>query len=149
MSRLFTLFFVLSAALFAQLPDGPGKEETVKLCSQCHELERSFSLRQDRDAWQGTINKMVALGLSAKDEELSRVVDYLAKNFPGETMPKLNMNKATAIELESGLSLKRSEAALVIEYRAKNGNFKSMEDLKKIPGVAYEKFAAKKDRITF
>jgi competence protein ComEA len=37
----------------------------------------------------------------------------------------------------------------VIEYRTKNGNFKSLEDLKKIPGVPFAKFEAKKDRLTF
>lgn len=59
------------------------------------------------------------------------------------------MNKARAIELESGLSLKRSQAAVIIQYRAKNGPFKSIEDLKKIPGVDVEKIEAKKDRLIF
>ncbi len=149
MTRLFLMLAILTTSLFAQLPDGPGKDETVKLCSQCHELERSFSLRQDRDSWQGTVNKMVALGLQAKDEDTRLVADYLAKNFPGDALPKLNVNKATAIELESRLSLKRSEAAAVIEYRAKNGSFKSLDDLKKVPGTNFAKFEAKKDQLVF
>ena len=141
--------FFAAASLFAQLPDGPGKEETMRLCSQCHEVERAFSIRQDRDGWQETMNKMVGLGLQGSDEEKRAVVDYLAKNFPGEAIRKLNVNTASAIELEAGLSLKRSEAAAVVDYRTKNGKFKSLDDLKKVPGVDFAKFQAKKDRLAF
>jgi competence protein ComEA len=146
-ARLVLLF--LPVGLFAQLPDGPGKQETQKLCTQCHEIERALSPRQDHDAWQATINKMVNLGLRGSDDDLKLVTDYLAKNYPGEPIPKLNVNTATAIEFESALSLKRSESAAVIEYRAKNGTFKSLDDFKNIPGVPFAKFQAKKDRLTF
>ena len=135
--------------VFAQLPDGPGKEETQKLCTQCHEIDRVFSLRQDHDAWQTTVNKMVALGLRASDAEIQVVTDYLAKSFPGDPVPRLNVNTATAIQFESALSLKRSESAAVLEYRTKVGKFKSLDDLKNIPGVPFAKFEAKKDRLVF
>ena len=133
----------------AQLPDGPGKAETVKLCSNCHELERSLSLRQDRSGWEATLDKMVSLGAEASDQEIKAVIDYLSANFGGVALPKLNVNKATSIELESRLSLKRSEAAAIIAYRTKNGPFKSIEDLKKVPGVDQAKIDAKKSQLTF
>jgi competence protein ComEA len=41
------------------------------------------------------------------------------------------------------------EAAAIIEYRAKNGPFKSIEDLKKVPGIDAAKIEARKDRLTF
>jgi competence protein ComEA len=140
---------VAATGAWAQLPEGPGKAETAKLCSQCHELDRSISLRQDRAGWQTTMDKMVALGLKGTDKQMQLVVDYLAKNFAAAEMPRINVNKARAIELESGLSLRRSEAAAIIEYRTKNGNFKSLEDLKKVPGVDVAKIEAKKGRLTF
>jgi competence protein ComEA len=140
---------LLAGGAWAQLPDGPGKAETEKLCSQCHELARSISPRQDRAAWQTTMDKMVALGAKGTDKEFQLVVDYLAKNFPGEEMPRLNVNKARAIEFESALSLRRSEAAAIIEYRTKHGDFKSIEDLKKVPGIDVAKIEAKKDRLAF
>jgi competence protein ComEA len=150
LSRFPIVFPIFAAAsLFAQLPDGPGKEETVRLCSQCHEIERAFSIRQDHDGWQSTMNKMVGLGLEGSGEEKRAVVDYLAKNFPGEAIPKLNVNTASAIQLEAALSLRRSESAAVVEYRTKNGKFKSLDDLKKVPGINFEKFEAKKDRLAF
>ena len=138
-----------SASQDKSLPEGPGKEETLKLCSQCHELQQSVSLRQDRAGWQRTINKMVAFGMKGAEREISAALEYLIKNFPADEVPKINVNKAEAIDLESGLSIKRSQAAAIIQYREKNGPFKSIEDLKKVPGVDVAKIEAKKDRLTF
>ncbi len=143
------LLCLFTAAAWAQLPDGPGKEETQRVCSQCHELERSISQRQDRDGWQATIDKMVSLGTKANAKELRAILDYLSKNYPAEAVPRINVNKARAIELESGLTLRRSEAAAIIQYRDKNGPFKSIEDLKKVPGIDAAKIEAKKDRLVF
>ena len=114
-----------------------------------HELDRSIAPRQDLAGWQQTMNKMVAFGMKATEQETSAVLEYLVKNFPAEEVPKINLNKAKAIELESGLSLKRSQAAGIIQYRDKHGDFKSIEDLKKVPGVDFDKIEAKKDRLTF
>ena len=133
----------------AQLPEGPGKEETEKLCKGCHELERSVSRRQDRDGWQLTLNKMVALGTKGTDKELAVILDYLSKNYPAGEVPPITVNEASAIELESRLSLRRSQAAAVIAYREKNGKFKSIEDLKKVPNIDAAKIEEKKDRIIF
>ncbi len=147
--RLTLALTIFAAAAWGQSADSPGREETVRLCSQCHELERSFSLRQDRDGWPTTLNKMTGLGMKAADKDVAVVLDYLAKNYPGEQLPKLNVNKAAAIEFEARLSLKRSEAAKIIAYREKNGPFKSVEDLKKVPGIDVAKIEAKKDGLVF
>jgi competence protein ComEA len=133
----------------AQLPEGPGKAETEKLCTQCHDLAKSLSIRQDSNGWGATLSKMVALGLKGSDEELLAVRDYLAKNFPAEDIPPLNVNTAKAIQLESRLSLKRSQAAAIIRHREKNGDFQSLEDLKKVPGMDAAKIEAVKDRLIF
>jgi len=94
------------------------------------------------------MDKMVSLGAEMTEQEYNTVLDYLAKNYPGEEVPKLNINKASAIDFESRLTLPRSQAAAIIEYRAKNGPFKSIDDLKKVPGVDAAKVDAKKDRLT-
>src|SRR5258706_841934 len=39
--RLAFVLTIFAAVAWAQLADGPGRAETVKLCSHCHELERS------------------------------------------------------------------------------------------------------------
>jgi competence protein ComEA len=152
MSRVL-LTFLLSLAIVPaqepQLPEGPGRDETMKLCKQCHEVARSISLRQDRDGWHTTMNKMVAFGMKSTEQEYATVLDYLSKHFPADEVPRVNVNTATAIELESGLTLRRSQAAALIAYREKNGDFKSIEDLKKVPGLDADKLDAKKDRIAF
>jgi competence protein ComEA len=144
---VFVLLF--STPVWAQLPDGPGREETERVCKVCHGLDQAVSKRQDRDGWLITVNKMVGLGTKATDQDLTLIVDYLVKHFAAEELPPVNVNKAAAIDLESRLSLRRSQAAAIIAYRTKNGKFKSIEDLKKVPGVDGEKIDAKKDRIVF
>jgi competence protein ComEA len=143
--------FAAAAATAArpQLPEGRGREETEKLCTQCHDLAKSLSVRQDSNGWGTTLNKMVAFGMKGADEELLAVRDYLAKNFPAEQLPPVHVNKARAIQLESRLSLKRSEAAAIIRYREQHGEFKSIEDLKKVEGVDFAKIEAKKDQLVF
>jgi competence protein ComEA len=149
MTRFAFLALFFAAGIYAQLPDGPGRAETEKLCKQCHELARSVSLRQDRDGWNNTLTRMTAFGMKSTDRDFALVLDYLVKNFPAEDVPRVNVNKATAIELESGLTLKRSQAAAIIAYRAKNGNFKNLDDLKMVPTLDPAKIEAKKDRIVF
>ncbi len=146
---ILTVSFLLTGSAWAQMPTGPGREETQKMCSACHELERSLAQRQDRDGWRATINKMVSLGANGTAQDFSLVLEYLAANYPAAAIPRLNVNKAAAIEFESRLSLKRSEAAAVIDYRAKHGPFQSIEDLKKIPGIDPAKIEAKKEILVF
>lgn len=146
---LLAVLVAWTTTAWAQLPEGPGKEETEKLCTQCHDLAKSLSVRQDSNGWGTTMNKMAAFGMKGTDAELLAVRDYLAKNFPAEELPPVDVNKARAIQLESRLSLKRSEAAAIVRYREEHGDFKSIEDLKKVPGVDTAKIETNKDRLVF
>ncbi len=137
------------AALAQQLPDGAGRAEVERLCRQCHEMARSIAPRQDRAGWNETLTRMTAFGMRASQKDHAAVLDYLTKNYPAEEAPKINVNKASAIELEAGLSLRRSQSAAVLAYRAQHGDFKSLDDLKKVPLIDADKLEEKKDRITF
>jgi competence protein ComEA len=137
------------SALAVELPDGPGKAELKKLCAPCHDIEKAVSMRQDRNGWGVTMKKMIAMGMQGTDQEMLTVLDYLAKNFPPEALPPVNINTARAIQLESRFSLKRSEAAAILKYRKDHGDFKSLEDLKKVPGIDFSKIEAKKDSLVF
>jgi competence protein ComEA len=152
-SRWNTSFLILTFASGAwaqvHLPDGPGKAELERICKGCHDVTKSVSLRQDRDGWAITMKKMVSLGTKAPDKDLELIFEYLVKNFPAGEVPPINVNKATAIELESRLALRRSQAAAVIRYRSEHGDFKSIEDLKKVPGLDASAIEAKKDRVVF
>jgi len=135
--------------LWAQLRPGAGSAETQQLCSGCHELERSISLRQDRDGWKATINKMISLGAQGAEQDFSAALEYLSSNYPAQALPHLNVNTAKAIDFETRLSLRRSEAAAVIEYRTKHGSFKSIDDLKTVLGVDPAKIDMKRDILVF
>jgi competence protein ComEA len=143
------LLALAALPLRAQLPAGPGREETQKVCSACHEIERSISLRQDRDGWKTTINKMISLGAQATDQEVTAMLEYLAATYPAGAQAPLNVNKARAIDFEARLSLKRSESALIIKYRNEHGRFKSVEEIKNVPGVDAAKIEAKRDVLVF
>ena len=136
-----------SAPVGAALPDGAGKDITVRVCGQCHEPERAASLRLARDGWADVVKKMADLGASATDAELAQITEYLADNFKGETLKPLNMNTASSIELESIAGLLRKEAAIWIAYRTATGACKTLDDLKKVPGLPFKKIDERRDRL--
>jgi hypothetical protein len=133
----------------AQLPDGPGRDVVERVCATCHPATTVASVRLTRDGWEATIGEMVTRGAIASDEELTAILDYLSTHFPGQADAPLNINTATSVQLESVLELLRREATALMEHREKVKGFKSLEDLKDIPGVPFKKIEAKKDRITF
>ena len=135
------------AAMAATMPEGAARELTVKVCGQCHEPQRSASLRLTREGWEGVVQKMVGLGARANAAELEQVTDYLATNFKGEAPKPINMNSASSVELESVAALLRREAALWIAYRTKNGPCKSLDDLKKVVGLPFKKIDERRDRL--
>jgi hypothetical protein len=65
---------LLSAAVLGQvqLPDAPGKDETVRVCGSCHAVERALSVRLSREGWQDTIAKMVDLGAKHRTRSVRR-----------------------------------------------------------------------------
>ena len=128
-------------------PEGPGKDVTVRVCGTCHPPARGASVRLTRAGWQAVIAKMVSLGAKASDEELATVLDYLSTNFKGEAAKPLNLNTAPALDLESVAGLLRKEAAALIAYRTKHGPCKTLDDVKKIPGVDFRKIERRRDRL--
>jgi competence ComEA-like helix-hairpin-helix protein len=128
-------------------PDGPGKDITVRVCGTCHPPARGASVRLTRSGWQDVITKMVSLGAKGSDEELAAVLDYLAANFKGDASRPVNLNTAPAIDLESVAGLLRKEAAALIAFRTKHGPCKTLQDLKKVPGLDYRKIERRRDRL--
>lgn len=129
------------------MPEGPNRELTVRVCAGCHEPQRAASIRLTREGWQDVVAKMVGLGAKATDEEIGKVIDYLAENFKGEAAKPINMNTASAVELESVAGLLRKEAAIWIKYRNDVGPCKSLDDFKKVPGFPFSKVDTKRDRL--
>ena len=151
------LAFVAATAIahpgfaFAQdtLPEGPGKAETVSLCSQCHEAQKAASVKLTRKGWSETIDKMKALGAQGSDKEFEAILEYLSTSFKGDLDQALDMNSAEALDLESVLQLLRKESAVFLQFRSKRGPFTSVTDLKELDPVILKKIEARKDRIVF
>ncbi len=133
---------------YSELPDGAGKDSLIKVCAQCHSPDNVIANGRDRAGWEEEITKMAGFGAQGTDEEFTAILDYLVKNFPG-TVATIHVNKATAAEMVSGLGLTSAEAEAVVDYRKKNGDFKSIDDLKKVPDVDVKKIDAKKDKLAF
>lgn len=61
---------------------------------------------------------------------------------------KVNINTATQTELELLSGIGPSIASKIISYRKENGKFKTIEDIKNIPGIGEAKFNSIQDQIT-
>lgn len=59
----------------------------------------------------------------------------------------VNINMATQTELEALSGIGPSTALKIIQYRNENGKFKSIEDIKNVPGIGDSKFKAIKNEI--
>jgi competence protein ComEA len=60
----------------------------------------------------------------------------------------VNLNSATAAQLEALPGIGRATAERIIEYRQKNGNFKKAEDLMNVRGIGEKSFLKLKPLIT-
>ncbi len=60
----------------------------------------------------------------------------------------ININQATAAELETLPGIGPSTAASIIEYRTNSGLFTAIEDIMNVPGIGEGKFEGIKDLIT-
>ena len=131
----------------ARLPDGPGKEVVGKLCLNCHDSGNFRKARYASEEWSDSVADMVERGAKGTDAEIEAVVAYLAKNFgPGAPV---RINTAPFAEIKVVLGFTVAETRALLEYREKNGDWKSFEELRKVPGIDLAKAAAQKARIVF
>jgi competence protein ComEA len=128
------------------LPDGPGKETFQTVCSMCHSPTAVIGKQGTRQWWQSKVTEMLQEVTDVPDSDVNAIVAYLAKNFP---IVKVNVNKAAAKDLETSLELTSKESETIVEYREAHGNFKTLDELKKVPGLDAVKIESKKDRLEF
>jgi competence protein ComEA len=140
---------LLTGVAKADLPEGFGKTQTVKVCGTCHSPERAVSLHQSDSDWEETITKMVKLGARGSDEDFDSILVYLTQHFGPEKPRSININKATAVDLQTTLLLRRSQAMAILQYRSQHGDFKSIDDLRNVPGLDFSKIETKRARIIF
>jgi len=146
-AALSLLAIVTASAWAAQesLPDGPGKSALQRVCVKCHDLSTATAKRRTAVEWGLILDKMVTQGAQASDSELDEILDYLVRNFP----KPINVNRAPAKDLETELDFSPREAEAIVEYRERNGDLKSLDEMKKVPGLDAKKLDALKGRIAF
>lgn len=137
---------VVAAALgLPAAAQDPVKELFERACAKCHNLEATSRQRNSRERWSAIVDDMVSRGMEATDAEIGKIIDYLAR----AQGPRLNVNKAPAEELARTLEVPVATASEVVAYRARNGDFKSLDDLKRVPALAGKNIDAKKDALDF
>jgi competence protein ComEA len=62
--------------------------------------------------------------------------------------PAVNLNTASATDLESLPGIGAKTAERILEYRQKNGPFKKIEDLMNVKGIGEKSFLKLKARLT-
>jgi competence protein ComEA len=134
----------------AVLPDGPGKETTVKLCGKCHGVDVAVSRRENADGWNAIVLQMIKRGAKGTDDQFGEIVDYLAAHFPkSEAIARIPVNTASAKDLESGLDISENDASAIVRYREEKGPFKMFADLLRVPGIDASKLEARKSLLDF
>jgi competence protein ComEA len=73
-----------------------------------------------------------------------QILAYLARPFSS-----IRVNKATAKDLEAWLGVPAKVAEGVVGYRLEKGEFKTIDDLTKVPGLGGSEIEALKARIVF
>ena len=66
------------------LPDGPGKELVLNICTQCHDLQRVRRTRLSAEGWVEILETMLNEGAPLSEKDFPDVLRYLARNFRPE-----------------------------------------------------------------
>jgi competence protein ComEA len=85
---------------------------------------------------------MISIGAKGTDEQFERVMRVLER-----TLTKVNVNTATAEEIAPVIDVSNATAQAVVKYRTEHGKFKTVDDLKKVPGLDAAKVETRRDRI--
>jgi competence protein ComEA len=128
----------------SRFPPGPGRDALFKVCNDCHGPESVLGQLKTRDEWSKTLDEMAGNGAVGTDEEWTRILDYLTAHYS-----LILVNKATAQELQSALDVTPAAADAIVAARTDAGRLKTIDDLKRVPGVEASKVDARKERLVF
>jgi competence protein ComEA len=132
------------AAHAQDLPQGKGKDVVEEVCGACHGADLVASRRATKQGWSYIVDDMVSRGATATNEQIAAINEYLSKNFG-----QVNVNKAPSAEIASVLEVTPEQADAIVKYRTDHGDYKTMDDVKKAPGLETAKLDTKKDRVVY
>jgi len=112
----------------------------------CHSPDAVIGKQGSKQWWQSKVTEILQEVTDVPSSDVDPIVGYLAKNVP---IVKINVNKAAAKDLETSLELTAKESEAIVQYRDAHGIFKTLDDLKKVPGLDSAKIESKKDRLEY
>jgi competence ComEA-like helix-hairpin-helix protein len=128
----------------AVLPDSPHTALFVRVCADCHDLERTVSRRRTRAEWAGTLDQMIEDGADATEEEMAAILDFLVSNFGA-----VAINSARAEDLTKVLGISSRDAEAIVAHRSANGSFANFEAVQKVPQIDVATLERRKASIRF
>ena len=63
------------------MPEGPGKEVVLNICTQCHDLQRVRNERLSPEGWAEILQAMLNEGAPLTDKDFEAALRYLARTF--------------------------------------------------------------------
>jgi len=141
--RFYFAAALCSARLAAQNTKTPDEMTFRALCGSCHSTSLVEGLRTEGE-WREEIDQMIKIGARGTAAQFQSVMRFLAG-----TLTKVNVNAAAAAQIAPVLDISAATAEELVRRRGAAGKFKTLEELKAIPGVDPEKLEARKDRILF
>ena len=63
------------------VPEGPGREILLNVCTQCHDLTRIQRQGRTPEGWLEILDAMLNEGAPLPDQDLPVILRYLARNF--------------------------------------------------------------------
>ena len=99
-------------------------------------------MHKTKAEWKSKVTEMLQ-EQDVSESDRTAIIDYLARSVPAT----VNVNKATAKDIEPILGPK--DASAIVQYRESKGNFKTLDDLKKVPGIDASKVESVKQQLEF
>ncbi|USK32686.1 helix-hairpin-helix domain-containing protein [Bacillus sp. F19] len=117
-----------------------------------HVIEKAGGLTKAADAVQINLAEMLEDGMVVYIPKLGETAeDNVQQPASAEVdvgEQQVNLNKATAEELQTLTGIGPAKAEAILSYREEAGGFKTIEDLMNVPGIGEKSFEKLKDSIS-
>lgn len=129
------------------MPPGAGKETFESVCSLCHNPIAVVGKQFTRAQWEAKITEMLQEEPDVTAEERTAIVEYLSANFkPGA---KIYINIIPPKDLAAALDISIDQANAIARQRDQSGLFKTIDELKSVPGIDTARVDAVRARLAF
>lgn len=116
--------------------------------AQIKAINRAIQLKdQDKIHIPYKGEKVESATTISQNQDLNSKTDSSKNNSGTSNSEKINLNTATAADLQKLNGIGEKRAQQIVDYREQNGKFKKIEDLMQVSGIGEKTFAALKDQL--